>query len=601
MQVIQRLPIHLSNQIAAGEVVQRPASVVKELLENAIDAGATEIAVHIKDGGRTLISITDNGSGMHPADAELCFERHATSKINSIDDLFKLSTMGFRGEALASIGAVAQVDLKTKTQARHTGIHIRHEAGKIVQKEEIVCGKGTLIEVKNLFFNIPARRNFLKSDGIEFNHIEDAFLYVALAHSEVAFVLHHNNQPVYNLEISNLKKRVSDVLGKGGADKLFPISSETDIVTIHGYLGKPETARKTRGNQFFFVNRRFFKSSYFHHAVQAAFEGLIPEKTFPSYYIFFEINPSKIDVNIHPTKTEIKFDEERFIYSLLLSTIRESLGRYNLMPTLDFDKETAFDLPPSFRHQPVQAPVIRVDPNYNPFAQESKTEKAYSSAIHQQGFSSTSTQEKEWTALYQIIEQPNAAAPLFHENDGVTQDFLVVGKYILTPVRSGVMVIDIKRALERILYDESITAFVKQPLQVQTLLFPIEKKLEHQEQRIMRSHQKVFEQLGFKLEINEDVLKIEGVPAMLHEEGILTCFDALMERMEHQDQQQEDLAHLLLSELVKNAARYHKFTHKSEMQLIIDKLFSCKEHQVSPNNERIMATLDLNDITSLFR
>jgi len=601
MQVIQRLPIHLSNQIAAGEVVQRPASVVKELLENAIDAGAAEIVVHIKDGGRTLISITDNGSGMQPDDALLCFERHATSKISVIDDLFKLSTMGFRGEALASIGAVAQVDLKTRTQAQHTGIQIRFHAGKIVQKEEIICAKGTSIEVKNLFFNIPARRNFLKSDGIEFHHIEDAFLCIALAHPEVAFVLRQNNQPIYNLEISNLKKRVSDVLGKGGSDKLFPISSETDIVTIHGYLGKPETARKTRGNQYFFVNRRFFKSSYFHHAVQSAFEGLIPEKTFPSYYIFFEIDPSKIDVNIHPTKTEIKFDEERFIYTLLHSTIRQSLGKFNLMPSLDFEMETAFDLPPSFRNQPINAPVIRVDPNYNPFQQESKVGKAYSSAIHQQGFSSTPQNEEEWSALYQIIEPPKGDISLFNDHDGLGKDFLVVGKFIFIPVRLGLMVIDIKRALERVLYDESISAFVKQPLPVQPLLFPLEKQMENQELRILKMHQKVFEQLGFKIEIREDFLIIEGVPAMLQEEGIMACIDTMMERMEYQDQHQEDLAHLLMAALVKNAARYHKFANNSEIQLIIDKLFRSKDFQQSPNNESIISTLDLNHITLLFK
>jgi DNA mismatch repair protein MutL len=333
MQVIKRLPTQLANQIAAGEVVQRPSSVVKELMENAIDAGATEISLNIKDGGRTLISIQDNGSGMNAEDALLCFERHATSKIDAIDDLFKLTTMGFRGEALASIGAVAHVSLKTKREEALTGVHIKMEGGNIAMNEEVVCSKGTLIEVKNLFYNVPARRNFLKSDSIEFNHIEDAFLYIAIAHPEVSFILHHNSQAIYNLSAANLKRRVTDVLGKNAGDRVFPIESETDIVKLTGFIGKPETAKKTRGSQFFFVNKRFFKSSYFNHAVLKAFEGLIPEKTHPTYFIFLEVDPAKIDVNIHPTKTEIKFEEERFIYSILLSTIRQSLGMFNLMPS----------------------------------------------------------------------------------------------------------------------------------------------------------------------------------------------------------------------------------------------------------------------------
>ena len=384
MQVIKRLPTQLANQIAAGEVVQRPASVVKELMENSIDAGATEISLTIKDGGRTLISIQDNGSGMNHQDALLCFERHATSKINAINDLFNLITMGFRGEALASIAAVAHVSLKTKRAEDITGFHIRIEGGTFVQNEEVVCSKGTLIEVKNIFFNVPARRNFLKSDSIEFNHIEDAFLYVAIAHPEVNFILHHNNQAIYNLSAANLKRRVTDVLGKNAGDRVFPIASETDIVKVTGFIGKPETAKKTRGSQFFFVNKRFFKSSYFNHAVLKAFEGLIPEKTHPTYFIFLEVDPAKIDVNIHPTKTEIKFEEERFIYSILLSTIRQSLGMFNLMPSLDFELETAFDLPAGFRKQPIVEPTIQVDPNFNPFKPQQQGSKSngFSEGIH---------------------------------------------------------------------------------------------------------------------------------------------------------------------------------------------------------------------------
>lgn len=602
MQVIKRLPIHLSNQIAAGEVVQRPASVVKELLENSIDAGANEVMVSVRDGGRTLISILDNGTGMNGPDALMCFERHATSKLSSIEDLFQINTMGFRGEALASIAAVAQIEMKTKTSEAFTGIQIRFEGGNLIAKEEVICAKGTLIEVKNLFYNIPARRNFLKSDAIEFNHIEDAFLCIALAHPEVSFSLHNNSQPVYNLDASNLKRRISEILGKGGSDKIFPISSETDIVTIHGFLGKPETAKKTRGNQFFFANRRHFKSSYLNHAVQSAFEGLVLEKTHPVYFIFFEIDPSKIDINIHPAKTEIKFDEERFIYSLLLSTIRQSLGRYNLMPSLDFELETAFDLPAGFRQQPIQEPIIRVDPNYNPFDLEKKpASKSFSPAIQNEGFGIAPPKESDWKEFYQISEEPVKSGPIPDLNKDSSTEFISTGKYLLAPVRAGIILIDIKRALERILYDESIESFVKHPLHTQLLLFPIEPTLEKQEIRLIEQHIGLFEQLGFNLKIQNGALSINGGPEMLHEDGILPCIESLIHRLEMQDQQREDLAHSLMAEMVRSSAKYYQIGNKSQMQQLVEQLFRCPEHHLSPNHEKIITIIRQEDLNQFLR
>lgn len=606
MQVIKRLPTQLANQIAAGEVVQRPSSVVKELMENAIDAGATEISLSIKDGGRTLISIQDNGSGMNAADAMLCFERHATSKIDDIDDLFKLTTMGFRGEALASIGAVAHVSLKTKQETALTGVHIKMEGGTIALNEEVVCLKGTLIEVKNLFYNVPARRNFLKSDAIEFNHIEDAFLYIAIAHPEVSFILHHNNQAIYNLSAANLKRRVTDVLGKNAGDRVFPISSETDIVTLTGFIGKPETAKKTRGNQFFFVNRRFFKSSYFNHAVMKAFEGLIPEKTHPTYFIFLEVDPSKIDVNIHPTKTEIKFEEERYIYSILLSTIRQSLGMFNLMPSLDFELETAFDLPAGFNKQPIVEPTIQVDPTFNPFhTQGGGTGKSngFSKGIKDQGFGSSTPNEADWRSFYTINETP---VPEQQKLPGITDahsvaDLLLVGRYIFTPVKTGVMVIDSKRAIERILYDECIEAFVKHPLNQQMLLFPIEKALEKQEARIVSNHLKTFEQLGFNISLHEQVLHISGAPEILHENGVVQCLEELIERVAYSEQHQEDVAHTLVVQMVKHAATHHRINNKSEAEMQIQRLFTCPDHTLSPSNEPIIQILAFEQLNQLIK
>jgi DNA mismatch repair protein MutL len=605
MQVIKRLPTQLANQIAAGEVVQRPSSVVKELMENAIDAGATEISLNIKDGGRTLISIQDNGSGMNAEDALLCFERHATSKIDAIDDLFKLTTMGFRGEALASIGAVAHVSLKTKREEALTGVHIKMEGGNIAMNEEVVCSKGTLIEVKNLFYNVPARRNFLKSDSIEFNHIEDAFLYIAIAHPEVSFILHHNNQAIYNLSAANLKRRVTDVLGKNAGDRVFPIESETDIVKLTGFIGKPETAKKTRGSQFFFVNKRFFKNSYFNHAVLKAFEGLIPEKTHPTYFIFLEVDPAKIDVNIHPTKTEIKFEEERFIYSILLSTIRQSLGMFNLMPSLDFELETAFDLPAGFNKQPIVEPTIQVDPNFNPFKPQSNSGKSngFSKGIKEQGFGSTTPNEADWQSFYSINETP---LPEQQELPGIADvqsvaDLLLVGRYIFTPVKTGVMMIDSKRAMERILYDECIESFVKHPLNQQMLLFPIDKPLEKQEVRIVSNHLKTFEQLGFNISLEEEVLHIFGAPEILHENGVVQCLEELIDRVEYSEQHQEDVAHSLVLQMVKHAARYHRISNKSEAELQIQRLFSCPDHTLSPSNEPIIQILAFEQLNQLIK
>lgn len=605
MQVIKRLPTQLANQIAAGEVVQRPSSVVKELMENAIDAGATEISLSIKDGGRTLISIQDNGSGMNAEDALLCFERHATSKIDAIDDLFKLTTMGFRGEALASIGAVAHVSLKTKREEALTGVHIKMEGGNIAMNEEVVCSKGTLIEVKNLFYNVPARRNFLKSDSIEFNHIEDAFLYIAIAHPEVSFILHHNSQAIYNLSAANLKRRVTDVLGKNAGDRVFPIESETDIVKLTGFIGKPETAKKTRGSQFFFVNKRFFKSSYFNHAVLKAFEGLIPEKTHPTYFIFLEVDPAKIDVNIHPTKTEIKFEEERFIYSILLSTIRQSLGMFNLMPSLDFELETAFDLPAGFNKQPIVEPTIQVDPNFNPFKPQANSGKSngFSKGIKEQGFGSTTPNEADWQSFYSINETP---LPEQQELPGIADvqsvaDLLLVGRYIFTPVKTGVMMIDSKRAMERILYDECIESFVKHPLNQQMLLFPIDKTLEKQEVRIVSNHLKTFEQLGFNISLNEEVLHIFGAPEILHENGVVQCIEELIDRVGYSEQHQEDVAHSLVLQMVKHAARYHRISNKSEAELQIQRLFSCPDHTLSPSNEPIIQILAFEQLNQLIK
>ena len=457
-----------------------------------------------------------------------------------------------------------------------------------------------------MFYNVPARRNFLKSDSIEFNHIEDAFLYISIAHPEVSFILHHNNQTIYNLSSANLKRRVTDVLGKNAGDRVFPIESETDIVKLTGFIGKPETAKKTRGNQFFFVNRRYFKSSYFNHAVLKAFEGLIPEKTHPTFFIFLEVDPAKIDVNIHPTKTEIKFEEERFIYSILLSTIRQSLGMFNLMPSLDFELETAFDLPAGFNKQPIVEPTIQVDPNFNPFNPQRDgggKSNGFTKGIKEQGFGSSTPNEADWRSFYTINETP---LPEQQELPGISEaqtvaDLLLIGRYIFTPVKTGVMMIDSKRAIERILYDECIESFVKHPLNQQMLLFPIEKQLEKQEVRIVTNHLKTFEQLGFNIALKEQVLHILGAPEILHENGVVHCIEDLIDRVGYSEQHQEDVAHSLVLQMVKHAARYHRISNKSEAEMQIQRLFSSPEHTLSPSNEPIIQILAFEQLNQLIK
>ncbi|MFM7643413.1 MAG: DNA mismatch repair endonuclease MutL, partial [Sphingomonadales bacterium] len=367
MSIIQLLPDHIANQIAAGEVIQRPASVVKELLENAVDAGATQIQLVVKDAGKTLIQVLDNGKGMDVQDAENCFLRHATSKLKSASDLFALQTKGFRGEALASIAAIAHVSLKTQQHEQQTGIQIDIEGNQIKSKKEVICKAGASFEVKNLFYNVPARRNFLKSDTIELGHIQTEFERVALAHPEIQFSFQHNGQELYHLPSGHLRMRLATILGKGSNEKLVPIDEQTEIVRIIGYVGKPELSKKSRGEQYLFVNQRFFKDPYFNHAISKAYEGMISDKHHASYCIFLEVDPQKIDVNIHPTKTEIKFEEDRFIYSILLSSVRQALGKHNIFPTLDFESESAFEVPSEIRKSEPIVPQIDVDPTYNPF------------------------------------------------------------------------------------------------------------------------------------------------------------------------------------------------------------------------------------------
>lgn len=608
MSVIQLLPEHIANQIAAGEVIQRPASVVKELMENSIDAGATQVQLIIKDAGKTLIQVVDDGAGMSPEDAVKCFQRHATSKLKTADDLFKLQTKGFRGEALASIASIAHVAMRTKQVHVDTGTFIEVEGNTIRTNEQIVCAKGTNFEVKNLFYNVPARRNFLKSETIEFGHIRDEFERVALAHPEIKFTLHHNGQEIYNLQAGVLRMRVASIFGRNSNERLVPIEEQTNIVSIKGFIGKPDAARKTRGEQFFFVNNRYFKDSYFHHAISKAFDGMISEKHYPSYCIYLDVDPAKIDVNIHPTKTEIKFEEDRFIYSILLSSVKQALGKHNIFPTLDFETETSFDVPSSFRKTDPVAPQITVDPTFNPFqstrSSSASSGNGFSKALKNEGFGQAMPSTEDWENFYQIEEQATISsdhsADLGLHEERESGSYLLHDRYVFSPTKSGLLVIDVKRAKWRILYDELISHFIHQALDSQQLLFPIEKQVSSSEGDLWKTHDKLLHQLGFHSSFEGDVLSIHGVPSILPEHAIDACLDSLLSELQNRDIDQGDVAHHLVKRLTQNASKDAVVRRPEEAQALIEALFQCEEHAMAPNGKKIMHTLSLTEIQSNF-
>lgn len=408
--IIQLLPDAVANQIAAGEVVQRPASAVKELLENAIDAGADQIRLIVKNAGKSLIQVTDNGCGMSITDARHCFERHATSKIRKAEDLFEIRTMGFRGEAMASIAAIAQVELKTKRIEDELGTVIEIEGSEIINQYPENIAAGTNISVKNLFYNIPARRNFLKSNPVEMRHIIEEFQRVALAHPQIFFSLHSDGNELFHLPKESLKQRIVHLFGNSYNQRLVPVEEDTTILRVTGFIGKPEYAKKTRGEQYFFVNNRFVKDPYLHHAVMNAYEEILPSDAFPLYVLFIDIDPSKIDINVHPTKTEIKYEDEKSIYAILRSAVKRSLGRYNITPTLDFDQETSFNQ--MITQKPldeIQAPTINFNPDFNPF--ETGEKSARSSAGKFGGYDDVFTRKaatpQNWDKLYEVTTQPS--------------------------------------------------------------------------------------------------------------------------------------------------------------------------------------------------
>jgi DNA mismatch repair protein MutL len=651
---IQLLPDALANQIAAGEVVQRPASAVKELLENAIDAGATTIKLLVKDAGKTLLQVIDNGTGMSETDARLCFERHATSKIKSVEDLFAIQTLGFRGEALASIAAIAQVELKTRLRGQELGTRILIEGMQVKKQEPCQCPEGTSIAVKNLFFNVPARRNFLKSDQIEIRHIIDEFQHVVLANPNVSFTLHHNDNELYNLPNTSLRKRISSILGNNIGDKLVAIEENTDLVRIHGFVAQPDLIRKSRGEQYLFVNERFIKSAYIHHAISTAYDQLLPEKSYPIYALYLDIDPKRIDINVHPTKQEIKFDDERIIYSFILAAVKRALATHCLVPSLDFSQDDSADLAllrykknsPETNHSDNNTPK-----HFNPFDNNSQYGKSGSKFdkidISQPNNPSIFEQQRHknpipnnWRDLYDIAansqnettnsdntnddheinpetitirsnfgEQQSKLFP--HHSDTPHKDlaeanlYQLHNAYILSPIKSGYILIDQQAAHERVLFERYQKLQLQNPITGQRLLFPQTIVLPRADALLLNDIMPDLNMLGYDLAaFGQNTFVIHAKPADIPDTDTeQTAMERLIEQYKLHNG--GDIQNDRTSRIARTLARHHAIKtgrklNKSEMQSLLDQLFACETPFVAPNGKPTFIKYQLSDIEKQF-
>jgi DNA mismatch repair protein MutL len=622
--IIQLLPDSVANQIAAGEVIQRPASVVKELVENSIDAGATTVTINIKDSGRTLIQVIDNGKGMSPTDARMSFERHATSKIREANDLFAIRTMGFRGEALASIAGVADVEVRTRLHGEELGTYI-HILGSAIQKQEVDhCAEGTNFSVKNIFFNIPARRKFLKSNSSELKYIITEVQRVALANPELAITLYHNNAVIYNLPSENARKRIVSLFSRNINQNLIPVDTKTSVINISGFIGQPKYAKKALGEQFFFVNGRFMKHPFFNRAVLQAYERLLPQETFPSYFLYFEVDPATIDINIHPTKTEIKFEDERAAWHIIQASLREAMGKFNLMPSIDFDQEGAIDIPISpVRGSIIPEPEIRINPDFNPFERESNTYRDYPGK--------TSSQRDEqnldnWQKLYTGFEKegghPDQISPLpssgldEFEQDAVQQTFTdndlavserhhflqLKNRYILTSVKSGLMVIDQRRAHERILFENFMRIIDNHLAISQRLLFPAMLELNAVDQEILIVLGEELQALGFEIRKGEnDEFFIEGIPALLSHLNPSDMVEKLIGDFKDRplDVKEEIKGHLALLLSQSAAINYGVSLKPEEISDLFNHLFACRTPHYSPSGKTVISIIPFQNFEKL--
>ena len=576
--IIQLLPDNIANQIAAGEVIQRPASAVKELLENAVDAGATEINLIVNDAGKALIQVIDNGKGMSETDARMAFERHATSKIKNIEDLFKIKTMGFRGEALASIAAVAQVELKSKRPEDETGVFIEIENSQVIKQEPIAMQTGTSIAMKNLFFNVPARRNFLKSNAAELRHIVDEFIRVAMSFPDIFFSFTSNGQEVFHLEKGSMKQRIVQILGNSYASKLVPVQEQTDYMNIYGFVGKPETAKKTRGDQYFFVNNRFIKSAYLNHAVMNAFNEMIAKDSFPMYTLFIDLDPSQLDINVHPTKQEIKFEDEKIVYAFVQSAIKHALAQFSISPTLDFE---------------LDASIQSLDAVSKPFTEEKKSSASSSSLYNtftkknQSHFIESKSELKHWRDFYEKDQpqpdsfkpQTEAPALITQNTKPETQNLLQLhNSFIVAQTNRGYYLVHQQNAHERILYERFALAVEGKPIATQQSLFPATIELHAADAVLLKELLPDMNHLGYQLEpFGNNTFVIQGTPADISQGNEKTAIEKMLEQYKHfsNDLKYSKREKLLRSLALQQAVKAGVSLTEKEMKVLIEDLFNC--------------------------
>lgn len=600
--IIQLLPDSIANQIAAGEVVQRPASAVKELMENAIDAEATSIKLIVKDAGKTLVQVIDNGKGMSETDARMSLERHATSKIRKTEDLFTLHTMGFRGEALASIAAVSQMEMRTRPAQQELGTGLVVEASEVKKQEPIACEKGTSISVKNLFYNIPARRNFLKSNPVELKHIIDEFQRLALAHPEIAFMLVQGDEVVYDLQPGKLSQRIVGIFGKGYQEQLAACQEETNLTRVKGYVGKPDFARKTRGEQFLFVNRRFIRSNYLHHAVMSAFEGLLTDNSFPFYVIFIEIDPKHIDVNVHPTKTEIKFDDERAVYAVVRSAVRQAIGSHNLTPAIDFNADV--NILSKLSQSAGQSNEVYFEERFSTALHRSNTEN-WEKLFEGQQRPAAMDQQSERPKEVQTLRFESALNSPAAEQSLQEEKFLfqLHQRYLVRPVKSGMMILDQQLMHERILFERFLNQLRNKSAESQQSLFPQTISLSAADFALVMEMEQEITALGFRFEVfGKNTLLVNGIPANLSSGREKELFEGLLEQFKiNQSELSLPLKENLARALARRACiKSGQKLVKEEMQSLIESLFACSTPNYAPDGRPTFFIFELGKIESYF-
>ena len=590
MSIIKLLPENVANQIAAGEVVHRPSSVVKELLENSIDSGANSIILVIKDAGKTLIQVSDNGSGMSKEDLKICCLRHSTSKIKRSEDLYSLKTMGFRGEALSSISSVAQVSIVSRSNDKNSlGYELKIDGGSEKSFNEIVCNKGTSISVKNIFFNVPARRNFLKSDNVELKHVIDEFHRVAIINHNVSFVFINNENEIFNLKKSIFKERIVRVFGRATNQKLIPIKENTEIAQIKGFVFKPEYSRKTKSSQFFFINGRFIKSNRLHHAVKTAYKGLIQDDFHPSYFLKIDVPPDCIDVNIHPNKTEIKFDDDQSLYAILISSIKHSLGQFNITPTIDFESNVNLNTPYEYKDSIPKVPKVDVDRTFNPFQDLNKTVNVKSSDF------SIDNLDNSTSNLIEVSDDLSLSSlnilPVFQLNS----------KYVVTKNASGIIVINQKRAHQRILYEGFLKDLSNKTNPSQTLLFPIKLEFDNEEIRQLKTIESSLTHLGFKFSLfNSQSIEVSGINPYLNQGHVKNLFQDFLAYSE-----KDNLSHTLNDLIAKLLSKYSSVSSNEKinnkvLESLVNDLFACKDSNVCPFGKLIFKVISNEQVKSFF-